>query len=194
MEIEAKFEVPDDPTFARLLGLEALGDYALVPAGEERTTDRYLDTAGRDLLQSGHACRRRDRGEGRPELVTVKGLGDVRGAVHRRPELEVEVPADAPPERWPAGEPRDLVLRIAHDQPLVELLTLRQRRTTRDVVRSDHRVAVLSLDRIEFVDGATTRELEIELVPEGDGADLDALERLLAPYGLRPETRSKFER
>ena len=194
MEVEAKFAVPDDPTFARLLSLETLGEYALVPAGEERITDRYLDTEGRDLLHSGHAVRRRARLDGGPERVTVKGLGGVRGAVHRRPEFEVEVAPDAPPERWPAGPPRDFVLGIARDKPLVELITLRQCRTTRTVVRSDHPVAVLSLDEIEFVDGATARELEIELGPEGDGSDLEALEKLLRPYGLEPESRSKFER
>ena len=194
MEIEAKFAVPDDPTFAKLLSLESLGEYTLIPAGEEQVTDHYVDTEGRDLLQSGHALRRRARPNGGPELVTVKGLGEVRGAVHRRRELEVEVPPDAPPERWPAGPPRDLVLQVAHDKPLVEVLTLHQRRTTRDVVRSQHRVAVLSLDQIEFVDGATARELEIELVPEGQGSDLEELEKLLRPYGLHPESRSKFER
>jgi CHAD domain-containing protein len=194
MEIEAKFAVPDDPTFAKLLSLVALGDYTLVPAGEERITDHYVDTESRDLLQSGHACRRRARPEGGPELVTVKGLGGARGSVHRRRELEVEVAPDAPPERWPAGAPRDLVIEMVHDKPLVEFLTLHQRRTTRDVVRSDHRVAVLSLDEIEFVDGATARELEIELVPDGHGSDLEELEKLLEPYGLKPEPRSKFER
>jgi CHAD domain-containing protein len=86
------------------------------------------------------------------------------------------------------------VRRIVRDQPLVEFVTLHQRRTTRDVVRSDHRVAVLSLDQVEFVDGATARELEIELGPEGQGSDLRELEELLLPYGLRPESRSKFER
>ena len=194
MEIEAKFAVPDDPTFAKLLSLESLGEYTLVPAGEQRITDHYVDTESRDLLQSGHALRRRARPEGGPELVTVKGLGGASGAVHRRHEFEVEVPADAPPEHWPAGAPREFVMRVAHDKPLVEFLTLRQRRTTRDVVRSDHRIAVLSLDEIEFVDGATARELEIELGPEGDGADLEELEKLLQPFGLRPESRSKFER
>ena len=194
MEIEAKFAVPDDPTFERLLSLESLGDYVLVPAGEQQTTDRYLDTESRDLLQSGHACRRRAVSGGGAELVTVKGLGGATGSVHHRSEYEVEVAPDTPPERWPAGPSRDLVLQVTKTKPLVEFVTLRQRRTTRDVVRADHRVAVLSLDEIEFVDGDTARELEIELVPEGDGADLQALEHLLEPYGLQPETRSKFER
>ena len=80
MEIEAKFAVPDDPTFERLMSLESLGDYTLVPAGEQHTTDRYLDTESRDLLQSGHACRRRALAGGGPELVTVKGLGGVAAA------------------------------------------------------------------------------------------------------------------
>jgi CHAD domain-containing protein len=194
MEIEAKFAVPDDPTFEKLLSLEALGEYALVPAGEERISDRYLDTENRDLLHSGHACRRRAWRAGGPELVTVKGLGGASGSVHHRSELEVEVPPDAPPERWPAGPPRDFVMRIVRDKPLVDFVTLHQRRTTRDVVRQDHRIAVLSLDQIEFVDGATARELEIELAPEGDDADLQELEKLLEPFGLRPESRSKFER
>jgi len=194
MEIEAKFAVPDDPTFDRLLSLEKLGEYALVPAGEARTTDHYLDTENRALLHSGHAVRRRIGEEGGPERVTLKGLGGARGAVHRRTELEVEVPADTPPERWPSGPPRDLVLQIAHDEPLVEVLTLAQHRTTRDVMSKDRCVAVLSLDRIEFADGVTARELEIELAPEGSDADLRALEKLLVPFGLRPEPLSKFER
>ena len=194
MEIEAKFAVPDDPTFDRLLSLETLGEYSLVPVGEARTTDHYLDTANRDLLHSGHAVRRRIGEEGGPELVTLKGLGGARGAVHQRTELEVEVPPDTPPERWPSGPPRDLVLEIAHDEPLVEVLTLAQHRTTRDVLRKDRRVAVLSLDRVEFADGVTARELEIELAPGGSGADLRALEQRLVPYGPRPEPLSMFAR
>jgi CHAD domain-containing protein len=194
MEIEAKFAVPDDPTFDRLLSLEMLGEYLLVPVGEARTTDHYLDTANRDLLQSGHAVRRRIGEEGGPERVTLKGLGGVHGAVHQRTELEVEVPPDTPPERWPPGPPRDLVLQLAHEEPLVEVLTLAQHRTTRDVLRKDRRIAVLSLDRIEFADGTTARELEIELAPDGSGADLRTLEKLLVPFGLKPEPLSKFER
>lgn len=194
MEIEAKFAVPDDSTLETLLSLETLGEYRLVPGGEQRTTDRYVDTPGRDLLQSGHTCRRRSGGSGGLELVTVKGLASADGAVHRRAEHETEVPVDAPPERWPSGAPRDLVLQFAAHQPLVEFLTLHQHRTAREVMRQEHRIGVLSLDRVEFAAGATARELEIELSPPGSGADLRALGELLRPFGLRPQPLSKFER
>src|SRR5262249_7116942 len=90
----------------------------------------------------------------------------------------------------------DLVMRLTAEAPLVELLALRQRRAMRDVEREGRRVAVLSLDRVEF--GApplpTTFELEIELTPGGDAAHLDALVRALAPFALKPQALSKFER
>lgn len=194
MEIEAKFAVPDDSTFEKLLALESLGEYRIAPGSERRTTDRYLDTPGRDLLQGGHALRRRADQAGGPDLVTVKGLGGVRGAVHHRPEVEIVVPPDTPPENWPTSLPRDVVLKLAGDQPLVEFITLRQRRTAREVMRQNRRIAVLSLDRVEFADGATARELEIELTPPGDDTDLESLGELLRPYGLRPQPLSKFER
>src|SRR5262245_37854031 len=120
IEIEAKFAVPDDSTFEKLLLLDALGDYSLAAGGERRVTDRYLDTADRDLFQGGQACRRRSDQAGGPEVVAVKGLGGHRGALHSRSEHEVEVPPDAPPERWPSGPARDIVLKLARDRALVE--------------------------------------------------------------------------
>jgi len=194
MEIEAKFIVPDEPTFDRLRTLETLGEYALVPAGEARTADHYLDTADRALLRSGHALRRRSGPDGGPERVTIKGLGGARGAVHSRSELEIEVAPESPPERWPEGAPRDTVLRIARGEPLVEVLTLRQHRTAREVSRHGRHVADLSLDQIEFGDGATARELEIELKPDGSVDDLHVLEEHLQDMGVRPQPLSKFER
>src|SRR5262245_15772546 len=194
MEIEAKFDVPDDSTLERLLSLETLGDYALVAGSEQRTSDRYLDTPGRDLLRAGRALRRRIARESGSELITVKGRGGIRGAVHHRDEHELEVLSGAPPEQWPPGPAQDLVLSLAAGQPLVELLAFQQHRATRDVMRDGERVAVLSLDRIEFAPGVTERELEIELLPAGGPADLDALEALLHPSGLELQPRSKFER
>src|SRR5262245_61420846 len=194
-EIEAKFTVPDHTSFEKLGALETLGAYRLVPRAEQRITDHYLDTQPRALLHAGYACRRRVAETGGPEWVTVKGLGGAQNAVHRRVEHETPVPSGSLPERWPEGLVRDLVIRLAGEAPLVELFRLSQRRLMRDVERDGRRVAVLSLDRVEF--GATlsaTCELEIELGPEGDAGDLGALVAALEPYHLSPQTLSKFER
>ncbi|HEY2954380.1 MAG TPA: CHAD domain-containing protein [Candidatus Eisenbacteria bacterium] len=194
-EVEAKFEVPDAPAFEKLLSLEALGEWRLVPAGEQRITDRYFDTAGRDLMRGGYAFRRRTGDAGGSEVVAVKGLGRAHGAVHQRPEHEMEVPPGTAPERWPAGPARDIVLERARGSPLVELLTVRQHRSVRGVERDGRRVAALSLDRIELGDRGAPEayELEVELAPDGTVAELRALSKLLRGLGLRPQPRSKFE-
>jgi CHAD domain-containing protein len=195
-EIEAKYVVPDGSIFERLLAIESLGEYRLVARGEQRVTDRYFDTQHRDLFHGGYACRRRVGDAGGPEVVAVKGLGGARGAVHRRSEHEVKVPPGTPVERWPAGPGRDIVLQLTRERPLVELFTVSQHRTVRDVKRRGRRVAVLSLDRVEFGAGATPAayELEIELTPFGDAADLRALGKLLHPFSLQAQPLSKFER
>jgi CHAD domain-containing protein len=194
MEIEAKFTVPDDAAFENLRALDTLGEYRLVSPRDHAVADHYFDTPGRDLLRGGFACRRRVDDSGGPEIVTVKGLDDARGAMHRRPEHEIQVRPDAPPGQWPAGTARNIVLEHAGENPLVELLTVNQRRTIRDVMREDRRVAALSLDRIEFGPGERALELEIEIASDADGADLRALTKLLRPFGLRPPPLSKFER
>jgi CHAD domain-containing protein len=195
-EIEAKYVVPDPATFERLLALETIGGYRLAPRGAFELTDRYLDTAERDLLDAGYSCRRRVRDGGAVAVVTVKSMGGARGAVHRRIEEEWEIPPGSPPEAWPAGPALELLRRLAGGRPLVELLTLRQRRAERDVIRADRKVAVLSLDRVEFAGHAEglSHELEIELTAEGAASDLRALEPVLLPFGLRPQGQSKFAR
>jgi len=195
-EVEAKFVVPDGETFDNLLSLEQLGEYRLVPRGEQEVVDHYLDTAQHDLLRGGYACRRRESATDHPAVIAVKGLGGARGAVHRRTEHEVPVPRGATLETWPAGPPRDIVTKLVGDRPLVELFALRQERVLRDVKRRGRRVAVLSLDRVRLDDSTSslTHELEIELTPFGALNDLRTLERLLRPFDLRPQPQSKFER
>ena len=195
-EVEAKYAVPDGATFAKLESLEALGEFHLGPAREERVTDRYIDTPERDLLRGGYACRRRAGDGGGPELVTVKGLGGARGALHRRAEHEVRVPPGSPPGQWPAGPGTDLVRRLAGDRALVDLFTVTQHRIVRDVELEGRRVAEWSLDRVDYgaPGGRIDQELEIQLAPAGDGADLSTLARLLRPFRLRPQPLSKFQR
>lgn len=197
MEIESKFEIPDERTFERLRALETIGDYTLSPCGEQDVVDVYLDTANRDLLHAGWGCRIRDGIRPGRALVTVKSLGRVHGAVHRRHEHEIEIASGLAPGSWPPGAVRDLVTEAAHGRALVPLLTLWQERTLHDVRRGKRAVAVRFLDRVHLQSGdrtTTVLELEIELAGEGTVADLQDLEQALRTFDLRAHSRSKLER
>jgi len=197
VEIEAKYSVGDPAVFAALLELDALGDYALRPAGGKNVADHYMDTPDRDLLRGGYACRMREDEQGGRWLVTVKGLGKAAGEVHEREEHECEVEPHAPPSDWPESPARDIVTRLSGGEALVELLTLRQHRELRAVEREGRAVAELSLDTVEMDMGgarSVTREVEIELTEAGTKDDLEAAAAALAPYKLRPQPKSKFER
>lgn len=197
MEIEAKYTVPDPATFRALLALPALGEYVLRPAGDLDLTDRYLDTPERDLLRGGYACRVREGERPGRWLVTVKDIGRAEGAVHRREEHEVEIPAGAKPAEWPESPARELVTRLCGGRALGELLVLRQRRARRAVDRGGRGVAALSLDTVTIDAGGrdtVIREVEVELVPTGTLDDLRAIEALLRPYDVQAQSRSKFER
>ena len=100
----------------------------------------------------------------------------------RREELEGPADRTAGPLDWPASDARSLVLELAGDAPLVELVTIRQLRRKRIVRDGDTRVE-LSLDEVDVVSRSRVVdrfvELEAELVK---GAE----ERLTGPgRGLR---------
>ena len=197
-EIEAKFAVPDAAVFERLQAATELAGYTLAEAAGKEVRDTYLDTPGREIAAAGYFCRRRRRGGG--ILITCKQLATAagEGAVHRRDELEVTLPREAPPQDWPEGPVRDLVLAAAGDRPLEPLVELRQTRLVRWAVKGDKTVAEVSLDRVTVGGADGDRppyfEVEAELVVGGE-ADLAAIAACLRDeYGLTPEPRSKFER
>ena len=197
MEIEAKFVVPDRQVYAQLGRLRSLTGYGLTPAGVAPVSDRYFDTLDRRFLAAGYACRLRRDGEAL--LLTLKGLGGVEGAIHRRDEREIPLPAwDPDPTAWPESAARSLALDLAKGAPLRPLFSLRQRRRRADVTQGSRRVAELSLDAVRVTVGrqpVSYFELEIELRGDGTEADLAALAAELAgAWGLIPEPRSKFER
>jgi len=197
VEIEAKYAISDPAVFDTLLDLRALSSYTLRPTGERQVVDHYLDTADRDLLKAGYACRLRKQEEDGRWLLTVKGLGKAEGAVHEREEHECDVPAGSAPPDWPECPARELVLRHSHGQPLAELFSLRQLRVHRAVEQGERPVGELSLDTVNIdIAGhkTLTRELEIELGTSGTREDLQALHAELQPYGLTPAPASKFER
>ena len=197
VEVEAKYAVTDPTVFAALLELQALGGYELRPTGERREIDHYLDTPHRHLLRGGYACRLREGESDDRWLLTVKGLGKAEGAVHRREEHETEIPPNAPLDDWPAGPAREIVSRLSEGQALAELFTIRQRRARRAVEQDGRAVGAFSLDIVETDIGgrkAKSREIEIELSPSGTMDDLRAMGAALAPYKLKAQSKSKFER
>jgi CHAD domain-containing protein len=197
LEVEAKFSVPDEKTFQQLLQTSSLAGFDLGETSVVEFRDRYLDTADRTLLAAGYACRLR-LSDGRC-LATLKGLGGSSGAIHRRAEYEVEMAEPLPPQDWPPGAARDLVLSLCDDQPLSPLFELEQIRHQRPLCEADRSVAEMSLDRVRMdrQDGGPVSylELEIELLPEGSEQDLEGIAaELQERWSLVADGQSKFER
>jgi CHAD domain-containing protein len=197
LEIEAKFGVPDEETFRRLLETTVLAGFDLGKASVEELSDRYLDTAGRAIQNWGYACRLRRKEDG--YVATLKGLGRAAEAVHRRIEHEVDLSKPVYPQDWPPSAARDLALRLCGCEPLVVLYDIDQTRHNRVLVDGGRAVAILSLDRVRVcrnrVVASSYLELEAELLPEGKEDDLRSIvAELVEEWNLVPERQSKFER
>jgi inorganic triphosphatase YgiF len=197
LEIEAKFTVPDEATLAALAAVRALGAYVVTPEDTvELQRNTYFDTA--DMRLAAQRCGLRVRDLGDRRVATLKDGGRARGGVHERGEWEVAIGADDRPETWPPSEARDRALALTGGAPLRPIVTVRTRRMRRYALRGTARVAELSLD--DGTIAAAGRELpflelEVELLPPGTRADLDALAALLRErFALQPEDRSKLAR
>ncbi|HEX7172361.1 MAG TPA: CYTH domain-containing protein [Candidatus Limnocylindria bacterium] len=201
IEVEARFRAENSEVFGRLAAMDRLGEAELGPAVTVDETDAYLDTADRALGAERWACRLRHR-QGRHTL-SLKGppAAGTGGWLHRRPELEGPATGERVPDRWPPSEARDLLDRLRAGRPLVEVLSLRQRRAEREVILHGRRIGVLTLDDVIVVAGGGEMggfgivELELAAGPAGDEAALPALAaELAADPGLAAEPRSKLER
>ena len=203
-EIEAKFVIPDSRVSRRLKLLRRLGGFTLGERTVSRVLDTYLDTKDRSLVAAGLACRVRRQGDGRL-LLTVKEMGAASGAVHRREELELLLPAGefdskrvVAARAWPESPVRTRVLEVVGRKRLVRLATIRQRRMVRPVAQDGHTVALLSLDDVQVRAGGAVERfsgIEIELAGLGGDGDLERLATCLEQdWGLRPDVRSKLER
>ena len=197
MEVEAKFSIPDEQTFQRLLEATSLAGYSLEEPKLLDLHDQYLDTDGGAILAGGYACRIRQQ-DGLT-LATLKGLGTASGAIHHRIEHEVELSQPLPPHLWPPSVARDSVLRLCGNEPLVSLFKVNQTRHRRHLCDGDSVVAELNLDRVrlcrETNTAATSLELEAELLPGYSEEVLDQIaEELQTRWGLLPQSQSKFER
>jgi len=197
VEVELKFRVVDLAAAERYLVAESIGPFTGGAAARAtQLEDRYVDTAAGALTRAGFAVRLRQ--SGRETIVSVKSLARTNGAGGSVRREELEGPADrtAGPLEWPASDARSLVLELAGDAPLVELVTIRQLRRKRVVRDGDTRVE-LSLDEVDVVVRSRVVdrfvELEAELV-KGDEARLAELAEVFgADPALTSEHGSKLE-
>ena len=200
LETELKL-LAQDAALRALAAVDRLGPATLAAPRTVEELDVYLDTRSGALAAERWACRLRSREDRR--TISCKGPAEhpPGSALHRRPE--VDGPAPAGPMRgaagWPPSDARDLVLRLAGDEPLVERVTLRQRRTERTAVADGRDIATLSLDRVSVERGGAAlgafAVVELEL---GDGVDAASIDEVMAALlawpGLVPDGLSKLER
>ena len=198
LEVELKYRMSGVAAGERLIAADELaGLRALGPATDVLQEDRYLDTPDAALAAAGYAGRLRSTDGG--TIISLKGLKrqDDGGAAHRRAELEGPADPSAPPFAWPASEARDVVVEIAGDRALEELVVLRQLRRKR-LYGLDGTVVELSLDDVEVVSGGRVVERFAELeaeIREGDEAVLGPLAELLGEIEeLVPAGSSKLDR
>lgn len=197
IEVELKYRVVDLAAAERYLAAENIGTFGGTSAVRStQMEDRYVDTADGAMAKAGFAVRLRQSGRG--TIVSAKSLGrtDGPGGSVRREELEGPADRTSGPLEWPPSDARSLVLELAGDAPLVELVTVRQLRRKR-IIRDGETRVELSLDEVDVV--ARSRvidrfvELEAELV-KGPEEGLAALAAVFAvDRALAPVSGSKLE-
>ena len=197
VEVELKYRVVDLAGAERYLVAEEIGSFtAGAAARASQFEDRYVDTADSAMTRAGFAVRVRQ--SGRDTIVSVKALARTEGAGGSVRREELEGPADrtAGPLEWPASDARSLVLELAGDAPLVEVVTIRQLRRKRVVRDGDTRVE-LSLDEVDVV--ARSRvvdrfvELEAELVKGSEERLAGLADVFAADPALAPSRGSKLD-
>jgi CHAD domain-containing protein len=197
VEIELKYRVVDLAAAERYLAAEEIGAFSGTAAlRSSQLEDRYVDTADGALGRAGFAVRLRQSGRG--TIVSVKGTERTEGAGGAMRRQELEGPADrtAGPIDWPASDARSLVLELAGDAPLLELVTIRQLRRKR-IVRDGTTRVELSLDEVDVVSRSRVIDRFVELEAELVKGAEERLTGLAAVFGadpaLAPSNGSKFE-
>ena len=198
IEVELKYRVVEPGAADRFLAADALAGFAAVGGAHlVQHDDRYVDTPDGALARGGFSARLRSTGSG-----LVIGLKSLRATSTQRGEQrreDLEGPADPalPPSDWPSSAARSLIMELAGDAPLVEVVTVRQSRRKRKY-QQDTTLLEVSLDEVDVVVRGQVvdrfEELEIEVV-DGDDDLLGDLNGLLAETrGLVPAESSKMER
>lgn len=203
-EVEGKLHVPSARTLHAIARMDTLGEHPLHPRPTQRLHSVYVDTDGFDLARRGIALRlRRHRGAWE---ATAKWSGKVDGAVHRRPELNLEL---AKPPEFPfflPDGPLSLYLNaLVLGRPLHPVLICDILRRLLNVLpagdaASSQPIAEIALDRVKLLapgaDGGqpidTYCEVEVEQ-REGTAEDVARFtDQLRAEFNLVPSDTSKF--
>jgi CHAD domain-containing protein len=190
IEVELKYRVVDLALAERYLVDEQIGSFSGSSAARaSQFEDRYVDTADGAFARAGFAVRIRQSGRG--TIVSVKSLAWTEGAggAVRREELEGPADRTAGPLEWPASDARSLVLELAGDAPLVELVTIRQLRRKRVVRDGDTRVE-LSLDEVDVVTRSRVVDRFVELEAELVKGSEERLASLGQVFGADPALAS----
>ncbi len=201
MEIEVKYELPCEEELEKILEDEYLAEST---EGEEAETVPlraiYYDTADGALRKNDISLR--VRSEGPTAFATVKWGGSVRGAVHRREEINIpvaiedasDVPDAALFEHTPIGAD---IKRCTEESPLVPVVIMQFDRT-RKRLTFERNIIELALDRGKII---TPRgccpilEMELEHYAGPDPlAVLELGEVLAERHGLLLQPRSKYSR
>ena len=199
MECEIKLAV-DAASAAQLKKSAVLREHAVSTPQDQEHVDRYFDTGGFDLWKHGFALRVRSAGD--HHVQTLKGGGSAVAGLHRRTELEAEIPSETPDHDLFDKQLRAALPGLAHnvdgrqlaDEPV---FVNRTKRTSWMLELPDGTHVECALDVGELQHGERTtqvRELELE-VKDGDPARLFELARRVhEATPVRIENVSKAER
>ena len=162
VEVEEKYDVDEDTPLPDLSGLPGVA--AVAPPEEHELEATYVDTPGLALARARITLRRRTGGHDAGWHLKLPA-DDGRYEVHE-PLGDADEPV---PDRL-----SDVLRVVVRDEPLLPVVTVRNRRTAHRLLDERGRVlAEVADDRVTAWTGDTTaprhwREWEVELV-EGDG-------------------------
>ncbi len=186
VEVELKYRVLDLAAAERYLTAGTIGPFT--GASQARSTqleDRYVDTADRAMGRAGFAVRMRSSGSGVIVSVKSRTSREGHGGAVGREELEGPADRTSGPAGWPPSDARSLIMELAGDAPLVEVVTVRQLRRKR-LLRDGSTRVELSLDEVDVVASKRVVGRFIELEAELIKGDETRLEGLASALGADP--------
>lgn len=200
MEIEYKYLLQNETQARDIMDSEFVGALT-VPGSKKilRMDAVYFDTADLDLTAKKISVR--IRLEGDKYVATVKEKGSSENGLHRRVEVNVDLPKDAPHDRadvelFKGTDVYDDLKDAAKGKALIPVTEMKFTRNLA-LIDTGKSVSEISTDRGTMKTGDKTApimEMEIEL-KKGDEHDMiatgDIIKRM---FNLKPEDRSKFKR